>query len=647
MNAHIPLVEPHGAANTQKPQSHEAGAPQLAKRAGLALIRWRDGLPAWACVLAGLALALITWAARSAVFGDSPKMPYATFYPMVSLAALCGPPLLGATATLTAAALVLVTVAPLQGGDDVAALVLFVLNSALTVGLAEFLTRLWSDRMTQTARTHALEQLKSSIVDSSDDAIITKTLDGRISSWNPAATRILGYSAQEMIGQPVTRLFPPQDIGQESAILAHLRAGGRARHYQTRRIAKDGRAIDVALTISPLRDDQGRVIGASKILRDITRQKASEDALRASEARLRFALEGARAAAWQWDVPTMTSSWEPHFFALHGVDLTREPSFAAWLESVVEEDRAGAEQAARAALTPGAPDFHCEYRVRAKAGGPRWLEIFGRVERDADGAPLRMSGISRDITERRAALEAAEAAVHDLARANESLKKFSYIAAHDLQEPLRKIQQFSDLLMTECGGDVSIDAVYYLKVLRESAERSRMLIYNLLEFSRAANRELRMAPVDMEALMGRVVKTCAGAIAETSAEVRVASLPPLTGDEALVEQVFINMLTNALKYRRPGVAPLITLSAVPEDGRTVFLFSDNGVGIARDDGARVFEPFVRLRDADGIKGAGIGLAICQTICDRHGWRISLESEPDAGATFAIAVPADNAARCAA
>jgi PAS domain S-box-containing protein len=442
MNAHIPLVEPHGAANTQKPQSHEAGAPQLAKRAGLALIRWRDGLPAWACVLAGLALALITWAARSAVFGDSPKMPYATFYPMVSLAALCGPPLLGATATLTAAALVLVTVAPLQGGDDVAALVLFVLNSALTVGLAEFLTRLWSDRMTQTARAHALEQLKSSIVDSSDDAIITKTLDGRISSWNPAATRILGYSAQEMIGQPVTRLFPPQDIGQESAILAHLRAGGRARHFQTRRIAKDGRAIDVALTISPLRDDQGRVIGASKILRDITRQKASEDALRASEARLRFALEGARAAAWQWDVPTMTSSWEPHFFALHGVDLTREPSFAAWLESVVEEDRAGAEQAARAALTPGAPDFHCEYRVRAKAGGPRWLEIFGRVERDADGAPLRMSGISRDITERRAALEAAEAAVHDLARANESLKKFSYIAAHDLQEPLRKIQQF-------------------------------------------------------------------------------------------------------------------------------------------------------------------------------------------------------------
>ncbi|MBB4198117.1 hypothetical protein CCR94_20725 [Rhodoblastus sphagnicola] len=645
MNAHFP---PSGTA---VPPPETAGAAKggvlaglkapLAKRAGLTLIRWREQVPTWFCVVAGVAIAIMAWAARIAIFGDSAKIPYITFVPVVTLAALSGLPALGATTALACAALVLEFVAPPQGGDDIVALAIFILNSILTVALVEALMRVWSESLAQMARAQALEQLKSAIVDSSDDAIITKTLDGRIASWNPAATRILGYRPEEIIGQPVTRLFPSHLLAEESAIVAQLRASEDARHYRTQRLARDGRAIDVALTISPLRDVDGRLIGASKILRDITRQTEIDDALRASEERLRFALEGARAAAWQWDCRAMVSNWDPHFFALHGLDPAREsPSFAKWMETVHEDDRAQAESAVRESLAPGAPDYHSEYRVRAPDGALRWIEIFGRVERDENGAPVRLSGISLDVSERHAAWEAAEAANNELARANDSLKRFSYIAAHDLQEPLRKIQQFSELLVTDCGGDIGDDATYYLKVLRESAERLRILINELLIFAQAANRELATAPFDANALMGRVVKTCAVAIAEARARVRIAPLPPLRGDETLVEQLFVNLLTNAIKYRRPGVTPEITLTAGEDEGRMVLRFSDNGMGIAREDQARIFEPFVRLRRGDGVKGAGIGLAICATICDRHGWRISLESAPGAGTTFCVAIPAD-------
>lgn len=628
MNAHFHLME---QAVAVKPPG-----PALP-----ALIRWRAAVPAWLCILAGLALAGLAWAARIAFFGDSAQSPYATFYPLVSLAALCGPPLLGATAALASAAVALAFVVPARGGDDMAALALFMLNSALTVGLAEALVRVWSDRLARMARAHALEQLKSAIVESADDAIITKTLDGRITSWNPAAARIFGYDAQDMLGQPVTRLFPPEQIEQESAIIAHLRASGRAAHYKTRRVASDGRALDVAITISPLRDESGRLVGASKILRDITAEKQRGDALRASEERLRFALEGARAGAWNWDCGAMTSTWEQHFFALHGLDPEdHPPCFDTWLAAVVDEDRAQAEQAVRAALAPGAPDYHSEYRVRAPDGGVRWMETFGRVERDERGAPLRVSGISLDVSQRHAAWEAVEASNRDLQRANDSLKKFSYIAAHDLQEPLRKIQQFSELLALDCGDEISVEAAYHLKVLSESAERSRVLINTLLDFSRAANRALKTASIDMDALMARVLQTCAIAIAEAGAQVRIAPLPPLCGDETLVEQLFLNLLTNALKYRRPRVAPEIVMTATQDEGRPAYRFSDNGVGIADGEQARVFEPFVRLREAERVKGAGIGLAICRTICDRHGWDISLRSEVGAGTTFSVALPAE-------
>jgi PAS domain S-box-containing protein len=615
---------------------------------GLALIRWRAAVPLWLCIVAGLAMATLAWGLRLAIFGETDKVAYVTFFPIVVIAALLGPPALGATTALASAAIVLNFITPAQGGADLSAMAIFLLDSALNIGLAEVLARTLVDAMTQMERAHDLEQLNSAIVASSDDVILTKTLDGRITSWNPAAARVLGYLPEEIIGQPVTRLFPPDLIAEESAIVARLLASERARHYETRRVAKDGRTLDVALTISPLRDAEGRVIGASKIMRDITVQKLNEDALRTSEERLRVALEGARAAAWQWDCRDMTSTWTSHFFFMHGLNPALDlPSFAKWLQSVVEEDRAQAGQDVSAALAPGAPDYRSEYRVRAPDGGLRWIEVFGRVERDEMGAPLRVSGISLDVTDRHAAWDAAKAATLELARVNESLKQFAYVAAHDLQEPLRKIRQFADLLTTDFGEKIGPDAVRYLAVMRDSCERMRMLINDLLNLSQAANRELVTAPIDANALMETVVNACAAEIAETQAKVRIARLPPLRGDETLVEQLFVNLLTNALKYRRPGVAPQIVMTAFEDEGRTVLRFSDNGLGIASGDHARIFEPFVRLHRDNGVKGTGIGLAICQTICERHGWRIFLDSEPGAGTIFSVAIPAALAERDAA
>jgi PAS domain S-box-containing protein len=350
----------------------------------------------------------------------------------------------------------------------------------------------------------------SAIVDSSDDAIISKDLNGIITSWNRGAERTFGYVAEEIIGRPISLLAAPDRINEMPSILARIRRGERVEHYETFRKRKDGRVIAVSLTISPLRDHSGTIVGASKIARDITDQKRAEEALRQANAQLR--------------------------------------------------------------------------------------------------------------------------------RANRELEQFAYSASHDLQEPLRMVSIYSQLLQKRLAGTLDADAQQYLTYAMQGAERMQILVRDLLTYTHATNLSDQSAqPTHATAALQRAIENLQSSIAETGASIAHTPLPIVTVHEVHLRQLFQNLIGNAIKYRSLE-PPRIEISAIRQQNEWVFCVKDNGIGIAPQYQKQIFELFKRLHSAADYQGTGIGLALCQRIVEKYGGRIWVESEEGAGATFLFALP---------
>jgi PAS domain S-box-containing protein len=248
----------------------------------------------------------------------------------------------------------------------------------------------------------------ASIVASSSDAIISKTLDGVITSWNDGAQRMFGYTAEEAIGRPITMLIPPERRSEEAAILQRLRRGERIDHFETVRIAKDGRRLHISLSVSPLRDGTGRIVGAAKIARDITAQVIAAGALKESEQRLRLATQTGKVGVWDWDIEANHVRWSESLYAIHGVTPAQfSPTVEGFGALVHPEDRERVSGAIAAALHGNAP-YELEFRAVRPDGEVAWLFTNAHVVRDG-GRPLHMVGATLDITR----LKRAEQAVRE------------------------------------------------------------------------------------------------------------------------------------------------------------------------------------------------------------------------------------------
>ena len=259
--------------------------------------------------------------------------------------------------------------------------------------------------MTQSVLAEAESARLAAIVQSSSDAIISKTLDGRITSWNETAESMFGYRAEEAIGQSVQMLIPADRQGEEMRILADLSRGQSVPAFDTQRLAKDGRLLDVSVSISPLRDSRGRLIGASKIARDITRQRRDAAALRDSEARLRFTLESAHIGDWDLDLATGIASHSLRHDRCFGyTEPQADWSFEKFIQHVHPQDRAEAEHTMRVAVAE-LRDWRLQCRVIWPDASVHWISVNGSVLRVGD-QPTRMLGIVSDITEQRQAEDA-------------------------------------------------------------------------------------------------------------------------------------------------------------------------------------------------------------------------------------------------
>lgn len=469
------------------------------------------------------------------------------------------------------------------------------------------------------------EFLLSAIVDSSDDAIISKDLNGVITSWNQGAERLFGYTAEEAIGETVAALLIPDDRqDEEPDILARLRRGERVNHFETVRRRKDGSLVDISLTISPVKDQFGGIIGASKIARDITQRKKYEQRL-IEQARL---LDLTGDAILVRDAHDRISYWNRAAEAMYG--FTRHEALDAVCHDLLHTQFPESLPAIREVLLR---DGKWSGELRQTCRGGFGIIVLSRwvADQDERGELVHVLESNTDITERARVQE-------EICRANRDLEQFAFTASHDLQEPLRGVKIYSELLTRELGGDLSPNARQYIEVLRSGTTRMENLIHDLLAYTRAGQLDGPAEPTDANEVLQASLSALSSAIAENSALVTTEPLPTVRVHHAHLQQLFQNLVGNAIKYRRPDSIPEVHIRAKQQNGHWVFAVSDNGIGIESEYRERIFDLFKRLHSSDEYSGTGIGLAICQRIVERYGGRIWVESEPGKGSTFRFTLP---------
>jgi PAS domain S-box-containing protein len=455
---------------------------------------------------------------------------------------------------------------------------------------------------------------------------------------NDAMCRILGYTREELLAMDPAALLDEESRERLRERVRKVAAGEPIDAAVSFRLfARDGREIWAALNVKPLYTG-GRMDGALVVAHDVTERKRIEEVLRASLEQLAFGQRAARSGFWDWaQPPNGLLTWSPEFYELFGLDPSAPPSLDLWLATIHPEDRKAAMEKVVASIRERTWLVN-EYRILLPAGTERWIGAYGDTTYDTDGRPLRTAGICFDITERKRAEAVLHRYADELERSNEELQRFAYVASHDLQEPLRSIVSFSQLLERRYKGRLDADADDYIAFIVEGGVRMRNLIRDLLQFSRLETQARNPVPADAGRAVTDALELHAGQLAELGGSVTVGQLPTVLADPAQLEQVFVNLVGNAIKYRQPDTAPEIAISARRTDGWWEFAVADNSIGIEAEYFDRIFEMFRRLHTHDKYEGTGIGLAVVKRIVERHGGRIWVESTPGVGSTFFFTLP---------
>ncbi len=384
------------------------------------------------------------------------------------------------------------------------------------------------------------------------------------------------------------------------------------------------------------------VVLAEWIGRRLERREAVESIRRANND-LQFVLDSVRAKIWyKDDKNVILRANRP---AAESMGVTVEEAAGLDTYEMFPEMARKYHEDDLEVIDSGEPTLDIIERFTPKDRPPSWVKTDKIPYHDPDDGGRKLLVVAMDIT----ALKEQEQIVSDLNRelernntrlttANHSLEQFAHVASHDLQEPLRKLMQFTEYLNQDCGDELSEDGRYFVQVISSSARRMRQLVRDILLLSSASGKELKRVPVDLDDAVRGILQDVEIAAHEADADVQVGSLPTVDADPTLVNQLFHNIISNALKYRPAEHASTVRIdSARNAAGELEIRISDNGIGIREENLDRIFEPFARLHDRKQYDGTGIGLAICHTVCERHGWRLHVESEFGKGSTFIVTV----------
>jgi PAS domain S-box-containing protein len=551
--------------------------------------------------------------------------------------------------------------------------------------------------MTDTERSEEMLSHLAAVIEYSDDAIITKTLQGIISSWNPGAQRLFGYTAAEAVGKPVTLLIPDNHLNEEPDILERLRRGERIDHYETIRRRKDGELINVSLTVSPIKDGTGRVIGASKIVRDITRQKRAEDLIREQahilallnttgktiasqldlqnvlqtvtdtatqltgakfgaffynvisehgESFLLYTLSGApREAFEKFGLPRNTPVFHPTFVGerpVRSADITKDPRYGTM------------------APHHGMPKGHlpvCSYLavpVISRSGEVMGGLFFGHPEPDrfTERAEQLVVGVSAQAAvamDNARLYEAAQREIASRERAEAALREtdqrkdeFLATLAHELRNPLAPIRQATMISMIEGASDAQKQWSH--EVITRQVRHMSLLLDDLLDISRITRGtlELRTEMADLAEVVDAAIETSRPIIDSKHHSLQLdlpAEPTHFAGDPLRLAQVISNLLTNAAKYTDEHGTILIRASA--DEQNVEISVTDSGVGLTPEALSAVFTMFSQVRSTQDRSegGLGIGLALSKGLVALHGGTIEARSAgPGRGSVFVVRIP---------
>jgi PAS domain S-box-containing protein len=517
----------------------------------------------------------------------------------------------------------------------------------------------------------------ASVIESSDDAILSMTLETIIATWNKGAERLYGYTSEEMIGKSVTILIPPNRIDEEPEILERLKKGERIDHYETVRCTKSGAMVHVSLTVSPIVDSAGKIVGVSKISRDITQRRRDEEAIRRSEEDLRTLADSIPQLAWMARPDGHVFWYNRRWFEYTG---TTWEQMEGWGWQAIHDPKILPRVMERweDSISSGKP-FRMEFPLRGADGQFRWFLTQVNALRDGEGRVVRWFGTNTDVdevrraqealratamdnarlydaaqkevAERKRAEEALQLAQQELSRYAEDLEKkvsertaqlrekmgeletFSYSVSHDLRAPLRAIQSFALILEEERSVPASPHEKEYLRRIASAAERMDRLIKDVLNYSRISQTTMSPETVDLGNLVRGVVESYP-AFQSYSADIElVGPFPEVLAVEAVLTQCVSNILSNAVKFVATGVKPKVRVWTETTQGgdKVRVFFKDNGLGIPARAHQKIFGIFERVNN--DYEGTGIGLSIVKKGVERMGGAVGLESEPGKGSTF--------------
>ncbi len=494
-----------------------------------------------------------------------------------------------------------------------------------------------------TARREAEEGLRQSeerfrrTFELAGSGIAVVSLEGRFMRVNTRLCEMFGYAKAELVGRSVKEVSHPEDRDIVDAPRARLmdRHSDSAR-VEKRYLRKDGSLFWASLAIALERDAAGRPLYAISVLDDITARKQAEASLRENEERFRKSFELASSGVAHVGLDGRFVRVNRRLTEILGYDEAELIGRSVKEVSHPQDRDVTDEQ--RALIRAGRREsVRFEKRYLRKGGAPVWVSLGVALVRDASGAPQYEIAMFDDITERKQAEAALSEAHEELKRSNSELEQFAYVASHDLQEPLRMVSSYTQLLGRRYQEKFDADAREFMGYIVDGAARMKQLIEDLLSYSRVGTKGRDFKPVDLEKPLSRALANLKAAIDESAAAVSFDPLPALPADEVQLAQVFQNLIGNALKFRS-SAAPRIHVSSLERDHEWEFAVRDNGIGIEPQYFERIFMVFQRLHSKGEYPGTGIGLAIVKKVVERHGGRVRVASTPGEGSAFIFTLP---------
>lgn len=518
-----------------------------------------------------------------------------------------------------------------------------------------------------TRRAESASRGLAAIVEWSEDAIVGKNLEGVVTSWNKGAERVFGYTAEEMIGAPITRLIPTERLDEETTIISRIRRGERTEHFETLRRRKDGSLIPVSLSVSPVRNAEGVVIGASKIARDITQRKRIEAqqhalydlvaAVNRAEAlpEIYDAAIGAMLRCQQTErasILLFDKDGVMRFVAWRGISAEyrkRVEGHSPWANVTDDPKPVWLDDVGKADLAPELSAAFAEEGICSLAFVPlrHKRRLIGKFmvyytePHVFSAAELRpVETIASQVAfaiERQRGAEELESLVDQrtasLREAVAQMEEFSYSVSHDLRAPTRAMCGYAEAILEDEGEKISEAGRDMLQRILRNSQRMDRLIQDLLTYTRITRREITLEPVALEKLVHEVSQQYPDLRPERADIVVAGSLPEVMAHEPSLTQVVSNLLTNAVKFIPAGTRPRVEVSAERRGERVRFWFVDNGIGIPPEVQGRLFRMFERLHPEKGYEGTGIGLAIVRKAVERMGGSVGVESDGRTGSRF--------------